>query len=69
MASTIEQQVNQQYKYGWTTDIDSELVPAGLNEEIIRLISAKKKEPEWLTEWRLKAFRHWQTMNHHAVSR
>lgn len=62
MASTIEQQVNQQYKYGWTTDIDSELVPAGLNEDIIRLISAKKREPEWLTEWRLKAYRHWLTM-------
>lgn len=62
MASSIEQHVNQQYKYGWTTDIDSELVPAGLNEEIICLISAKKKEPEWLTEWRLKAYRHWQTM-------
>ena len=62
MASSIEQHVNQQYKYGWTTDIDSELVPVGLSEEIICLISAKKKEPEWLTEWRLKAYRHWQTM-------
>jgi Fe-S cluster assembly protein SufB len=50
------------YKFGFHTDIDTETIPKGLNEEVIRLISAKKEEPEWLTESRLKAFRHWQTM-------
>ncbi len=51
-----------EYKYGFVTDIDTEKIPVGLNEEIVRLISAKKNEPEWLLEFRLKAFRHWQTM-------
>ena len=51
-----------EYKYGFTTNIDTEYVPKGLNEDIVRLISAKKEEPEWLLEYRLKAFRHWQTM-------
>src|SRR5215510_2879447 len=59
---TIEGLVQQEYKYGFYTDVETESAPPGLNEDIIRLISAKKKEPEWLTEWRLKAFRHWQTM-------
>ena len=59
---TIESLVKQEYKYGFVTDVETESAPPGLNEDIIRLISAKKKEPEWLTEWRLKAFRHWQTM-------
>ena len=62
MSATIESQVLQPYKYGFVTDIDSENVPAGLNEDIIRLISAKKREPEFMLEWRLKAFRHWLTM-------
>src|SRR5512137_1095141 len=53
---------NQEYKYGFVTDIESETLAKGLNEEVIRLISSKKNEPEWLLEWRLKAFRHWQTM-------
>jgi Fe-S cluster assembly protein SufB len=52
----------QKYKYGFVTDIESETAPKGLNEDIIRFISAKKDEPEWLLEWRLKAFAHWQTM-------
>ncbi len=52
----------QEYKYGWVTEIEQETVEPGLNEEVIRLISAKKEEPDWLLEWRLKAFRHWQTM-------
>ncbi|HKI93879.1 MAG TPA: Fe-S cluster assembly protein SufB [Gemmatimonadales bacterium] len=60
--TSIETHVTQPYKYGWTTDIESETVPAGLSEDIIRLISAKKGEPEWLLEWRLKAYRHWVTM-------
>lgn len=50
------------YKYGFHTDIDTETIPKGLNEEVVRIISAKKEEPEWLTESRLKAFRHWQGM-------
>ena len=50
------------YKFGFHTDIDTETIPKGLNEDVIRTISAKKEEPEWLTESRLKAFRHWQGM-------
>lgn len=50
------------YKYGFVSDIESELAPKGLNEDIVRYISAKKDEPEWLTEWRLEALRRWQTM-------
>src|SRR5678815_3047266 len=59
---TIENLVQQEYKYGFYTDVETESAPPGLNEDIIRLISNKKKEPAWMTEWRLKAFRHWQTM-------
>lgn len=54
---------NQKYKYGFVTNIEADTVPRGLNEDIIRLISAKKQEPAWLLEWRLKAYRHWQTMS------
>ena len=50
------------YKYGFTTDIESDKVPPGLNEEVIRMISAKKNEPEWMLEWRLDAFRIWSDM-------
>jgi len=50
------------YKYGFFTDIESEQAPLGLNEGTVRFISAKKKEPQWLLEWRLQAFRHWQKM-------
>lgn len=50
------------YKFGFQTNIDTDTIPKGLSEEVIRIISAKKEEPEWLTEKRLKAFRHWQTM-------
>lgn len=59
---TIEQFTKSEYKWGFTTDIEEELAPKGLTEDTVRLISAKKNEPEWLLEWRLKAFRHWQTM-------
>jgi len=62
MTSTIEQLANQEYKYGFVTDIEADVVPPGLNEETVRLISAKKNEPEWMLEWRLKALRHWLTM-------
>jgi len=59
---TIEGLVKQEYKYGFYTDVEVDAAPPGLNEEIIRLISRKKSEPEWLTEWRLKAYRHWLTL-------
>ncbi|MBK7257445.1 MAG: Fe-S cluster assembly protein SufB [Ignavibacteriae bacterium] len=60
--STIESLANREYKYGFVTDIESDAAPRGLSEDIVRLISSKKGEPEWLLEWRLKAFRHWLTM-------
>jgi Fe-S cluster assembly protein SufB len=60
--STIEELANREYKHGFVTAIESETVPPGLSEETIRLISSKKKEPGWLLEWRLKAYRHWLTM-------
>jgi Fe-S cluster assembly protein SufB len=60
--NTIETFANQEYKWGFVTDIESDAIPRGLSEDVVRLISAKKQEPEWLLEWRLKAFRHWQTM-------
>ena len=60
--STIEQLANKEYKWGFVTDIESDTAPKGLNEEIIRFISLKKNEPQWLLEWRLKAYRHWLTM-------
>jgi Fe-S cluster assembly protein SufB len=59
---TIEQLANREYKYGFVTDVESETIPKGLSEEIVRLISQKKNEPEWLLEWRLKAYRLWLTM-------
>lgn len=50
------------YKHGWETDIESDMAPKGLSEDIVRFISAKKEEPEWMLEWRLKAYRHWLTL-------
>lgn len=50
------------YKYGFTTDVDTDIIPVGLNEDVVRLISQKKNEPEWLLDFRLKAYRHWLTM-------
>ncbi|MEO0393267.1 MAG: Fe-S cluster assembly protein SufB [Pseudomonadota bacterium] len=63
----VEALGNEKYKYGFVTDIDMESAPKGLSEDIVRFISAKKNEPEWLLEWRLKAYRHWLTMEepHH----
>ena len=58
----IESRIKSEYKWGFTTDIEMDTVPKGLNEDIVRMISAKKNEPEWMLEWRLKAFRHWQTL-------
>ncbi len=60
---TVESLVRRGYEHGFITDIESDTVPPGLDESVVRLISAKKGEPEWLTEWRLKAFRHWLTMS------
>src|SRR4026209_1186053 len=59
---TIEQLANREYKYGFVTEVESETIPKGLSEEVVRLISAKKGEPEWLLEWLLKAYRMWLTM-------
>jgi len=53
---------SQDYKWGFVTDIEQEAIPAGLNEDIIRLISAKKNEPDWMVEWRLKAYRYWEKL-------
>jgi Fe-S cluster assembly protein SufB len=62
MSSSVESLVNKEYKYGFVTDIESDVAPKGLNEDVVRLISAKKREPEWLLEWRLKAYRGWLKM-------
>jgi Fe-S cluster assembly protein SufB len=62
MSVDLKELTGQEYKYGFVTQIEEEIAPRGLNEDIIRLISAKKNEPEWLLEWRLKAYRHWCTM-------
>ena len=59
---TIEELATREYKYGFVTDVEADTVPRGLNEDVVRLISAKKGEPEWLLEWRLKAYRAWLTM-------
>ncbi len=60
--STIEELANREYKHGFVTEIEADTLPRGLNEDIIRALSAKKNEPAWLLEWRLKAYRHWLTM-------
>ena len=60
--NTIEELANREYKYGFVTDIEADSAPRGLSEDIVRFISAKKKEPAWMLEWRLKAYRHWKTM-------
>ncbi|MBS0001874.1 MAG: Fe-S cluster assembly protein SufB [Thioalkalivibrio sp.] len=58
----VEQLIKREYKYGFSTDIDQEILPPGLNEDVIRAISAKKNEPEFMLKWRLEAYRHWLTM-------
>ena len=62
MSATVKTLVNQPYKYGFITDIEADMIPRGLNEDIIRLISAKKNEPEFMLDFRLRAFRQWQKM-------
>src|ERR1700694_2863598 len=62
MSSSIEALVNREYQYGFVSDIESDTIAPGLTEDVIRIISGKKNEPSWLLNWRLKAFRRWQTM-------
>lgn len=62
MIATLEQTALSDYKYGFVTNIEADEAPLGLNEDIIRFISAKKEEPEWMLEWRLKAFRYWKSI-------
>ncbi len=59
---TIQELTDKEYKYGFVTDVEAETIPKGLNEDIVRMISAKKNEPPFMLEWRLKAYRHWLTM-------
>jgi Fe-S cluster assembly protein SufB len=61
-AKTLKEITEEEYKWGFVTDVEEERIPSGLHEEIIRLISEKKGEPEWMLEWRLRAYRHWLTM-------
>ena len=58
----MRQVAEQKYEYGFTTDVHTDIIETGLNEDIVRLISAKKGEPDWMLDFRLKAFRHWLTM-------
>ncbi len=60
--NTIQDLTNQEYKWGFVTSVEEDKIPKGLNEDVIRLISAKKKEPEFMLEWRLKAYRHWESL-------
>ncbi|MGE3840589.1 MAG: Fe-S cluster assembly protein SufB [Vicinamibacterales bacterium] len=60
--TTIEELAQQDYKYGFVTDVESDTIPKGLDESVVRLIAEKKQEPDWLLEWRLKAFRAWKAM-------
>ena len=61
--SIIDSAISQEYEYGFTTDIDQEKIPPGLNEDVIRIISSKKQEPKWLLNWRLKAYKQWLKMD------
>ncbi len=61
---TTDSELQSEYKWGFVTDIEEEKAPKGLNEDIVRLISAKKNEPEWMTEWRLKAYRYWTKLGY-----
>ncbi len=58
----VKQVAEQKYEYGFTTDVQTEVIPKGLNEDVVRLISQKKGEPDWMTEFRLKAFHYWETL-------
>jgi Fe-S cluster assembly protein SufB len=60
--SDVAELASQEYQYGFVTDLDTDVVPPGLNEDVIALIASKKNEPEWLLEWRLRSYRHWLTL-------
>ena len=60
--NSIDALLGKSYRHGFVTDIDSDTLPPGLDEDVVRFISRKKREPEFMTEWRLKAYRHWLTM-------
>ena len=62
ISSEVRELASQEYQYGFTTEIDTDIIPRGLSEDVVRLISAKKNEPEWLLEWRLRAYHHWLTL-------
>ena len=62
MSSSIESLISREYQHGFVTDIESDTMPAGLSEDVVRAISAKKNEPAFMVEWRLKAYRRWLTM-------
>lgn len=61
-AQTIEKLISQEYKQGFVTDLEADTIPPGLSEDVVRIISAKKGEPDWMLQWRLEAYRHWLTM-------
>src|SRR5688572_308329 len=63
MSTAIESLVNKEYPYGFVTDVETDTIPSGLNEDVVRLISSKKREPAFMLEWRLKAYRRWLTMS------
>jgi Fe-S cluster assembly protein SufB len=65
-ATDVATLANKEYKYGFITEVEADEVPRGLNEDIVQLISAKKQEPEWMLDWRLKSYRHWLTMKEPA---
>src|SRR5512146_1911235 len=60
--NTIQDLANREYKWGFVTEVEQEKIAKGLNEDVVRLISAKKNEPEFMLEWRLKAYRHWASL-------
>ena len=62
ISSEVRELASQEYQYDFVTDIDTDIIPRGLSEDVVRLISAKKNEPEWLLEWRLRAYHHWLTL-------
>ncbi|MDZ4827970.1 MAG: Fe-S cluster assembly protein SufB, partial [Actinomycetota bacterium] len=62
VSSEVRELAGREYQYGFVTDLETDVAPRGLNEDVIRLISAKKNEPDWMLEWRLKAYRGWLTM-------
>jgi Fe-S cluster assembly protein SufB len=65
MSSSIDTLVNREYQYGFVTDVETDTIPPGLSEDVIRLISAKKEEPAWLLDWRLKAYKRLRQRRYH----